>query len=105
MTPLEEQVLAQTMTDVYEKMEYDLMMNVVKNIENYDQITPTGQWQLQKLAESGKLTKQNIKIMADALGGTDTYFEDMITKASMQTLSEIEPAYRMAVKDGIKVKL
>jgi hypothetical protein len=101
MTPLEAQALSQTMTDVYEKMEYDLMMNVVRNIKNYDQITPTGQWQLQKLAESGKLTKQNIQIMADALGGTGSYFTDMITEAAMQTVDEIEPGYRKAVKDGI----
>lgn len=101
MTPLEVLEMSQAITDVYEKMEYDLMMNVVRNIRNYDQVTPTGQWQIQKLAEMGKLNKQNIKLMAKELGDINGFFEDMITKAAMQTISEIEPGYKMAVKRGI----
>ena len=101
MTPLEILELSQTITDLYEKMEYDMMLNIVRNIRNYDQITPTGQWQIQKLAETGKLNKQTIKIMSDMLGDVNGYFEQMLTDVSMQTLSEIEPAYRMAVKRGI----
>lgn len=101
MNQLEILELSQSITDLYEKMEYDMMLNIVKNIRNYDQVTPTGQWQIQKLAEAGKLNKKTIKIMSDMLGDVDGHFEKMLTEASMRTLSEIEPAYRMAVKCGI----
>ena len=101
MTPLEILEISQAITDVYERMEYDLMMNIVRNIRNYDQVTPTGQWQIQKLAEIGKLNKQNIKIMAETLGDTNGFFENMLNEAAMQTISEIEPGFQQAVKDGI----
>jgi len=101
LTSLEEQELSQAITDVYEKMEYELMLNIVRNIKNYGQVTPTGQWQIKKLAEIGKLNKQTIKLMSDMLGGVSNYFTDMLNEASMQVVNEIEPGFRQAVKDGI----
>lgn len=101
MTRKEILELSQTLTDVYEKLEYELLMNIVKNIRNYDQLTPTGEWQMQKLAELGKLDKNNIKSMAKMLGDIDGSIERMLLDAAMQTVEEIEPAYRKSVEHGI----
>lgn len=101
MTPLEIQLLAQTFSDVYEKIEYDLMINTIKNISTHKEIAATAEWQIKKLAQLGKLNKENIAIMSKALKGVDKDINKMLTDISLKTAANLEPGYAEMVKDGI----
>lgn len=101
MTPLEIQKLSQPITDLYLKMEYDIMMNIIKHLRNYKELIPSDEWQIQKLAEMGALNKETIKIIAKYSRANESLITEMLEKASMQSLSELEIGLSKLVERGI----
>lgn len=101
MTPLEMQELAQTISDTYEALEYQLMDNIIKSFMKNGEITATSQWKIKKLAEIGKLNKSNIAIMSETLKGINAQIEDILTTAALQSANELEQGFAKAIKSGI----
>ena len=62
MNLLENQQLAEAVDSSYIDLEALLMQNIARHIRDYDQAIDSDKWLLQKLAEIGKLNKENIKI-------------------------------------------
>lgn len=77
------------------------MQNIIRHIKDYNTPIPTDDWYLQKLAEIGKLNKENIKIIAQASNTTPWLVEQLLTEAGLNAAAELEPAMQQLVKDGL----
>ena len=60
----ENQQLSETVDGSYIVLVTMLMRNIVQHIKDYDQPIATYEWLLQKLAEVGKLNKENMQLIA-----------------------------------------
>ena len=68
MSLLDNQRAAEGIDDLYMDLEARLMQNIVRHIQNYDQPIPTDEWLLQKLAEIGRLDRENLRIISEMAG-------------------------------------
>lgn len=78
LTRSEKQEMSDFGTSVYADMEALIMQNIIRHIQNYDQPIDSDTWLMQKLAEVGKLNKENIKIIAKSAGLGATTVERML---------------------------
>ncbi|MCB6543795.1 phage minor capsid protein, partial [Desulfovibrio desulfuricans] len=58
MNLLENQQAAERIDSVYIDLESSLMQNIVRHLKGYEQPIASDKWQLQKLAEIGKLNQE-----------------------------------------------
>lgn len=100
MDLLENQRAADTPTGIYQNLEERLMANIIKHCKDYDQPIASDVWLLRKLAEIGKLNQENIKIIAQSTGLSQTAIERMLNDTAEQAIAEMETAMQRAVKSG-----
>lgn len=105
MNLLEIQRAAEKIDGIYQDLEAQLMQNIIRHIKNYDQPIPTDEWLMLKLAEIGKLNKENIQIIANAAGIGQTAVEDMLKEMADKVLNELEPAFKQMAKQGLAGKI
>jgi hypothetical protein len=91
--------LAQPIVDVYNQLEHDLIVNIAKRFNTNMGLTTT-EWQTKKLAELGALTKENAKIIADAVGQVPELTQIAFESAAWESLKTVEPTFAAAVKAG-----
>ena len=101
MNPLENQRAADVPAGVYQDLEERLMANIIKHCRDYNQPIATDVWLLRKMAEIGKLNQENIKIIAQSTGLSQTAMERMLNDAAEQAVAEMEPAMQRAVRRGL----
>lgn len=101
MNQLDNQRAADFTTGIYQDLEELLMQNIVRHIRNYDQPIPTDEWLLQKLAEIGKLNKENIAIISQMAGISQTATQRMLEDMAEAVLQEIEPGYQYLARQGV----
>ena len=101
MNLLDNQLAADKSTGLYQDLEEMLMQNIVRHIRNYDQPIPTDEWILQKLAEIGKLNKENIKIISQLAGISNTTTQQMLEEMADQVTKELEPGFQQLVRRRI----
>lgn len=101
MNLLENQRKADVPTGMYQDLEDRLMRNIIRHCRDYGQPIATDEWLMKKLAEIGKLNKENIKIIAKASGLSRTAMERMLEETADKVVKEIEPGMRYLVKRGI----
>lgn len=101
MSLLNNQRMADSVADIYQNVEEQLMQNIIRHIKDYDQPIDSDDWQLQKLAEIGKLNKENIQIIAQQAGISQTAAERMLNEAAQEALKQLEPCLQNAAKDGL----
>lgn len=101
MNLLDNQLAADKPTALYQDLEEMLMQNIVRHIRNYDQPIPTDEWQLQKLAEIGKLNKENIQIISQMAGISDTAAQRMLEDMAERVTKELEPGFQHLVRRKI----
>ena len=92
MNRLENQRAAEPIDAVFQDLESLLMQNIVRHLKDYGQPIATDQWLLKKLAEVGKLNKENMKIIAQMAGLSQTAVERMLSVASEKALDQVEPS-------------
>lgn len=92
MNRLENQQAAEQIDRIYMDLEQLLMQNIMRHCKDYGQPIATDEWLLKKLAEIGKLDKENIKIIARAAGLSRTAVERMLNEAAENALDQVEPA-------------
>ena len=82
----ENQQEAETIDSVYIDLEAQLMQNIVRHLRDWNQPIDTDRWLVQKLAEIGKLNKENIKIIAGMAGISQTAAEEcwMLAEAAIK---------------------
>ena len=101
MNLLENQRAAETVDAVYTDLESMLMQNIARHIQDYGQAIDSDKWLLQKLAEIGKLNKENIKLIAQTAGVSQTAAERMLNDAMKDAISATEPGLRYLARQGI----
>lgn len=104
LTRSEKQEMSDFGTSVYADMEALIMQNIIRHIQNYDQPIDSDTWMMQKLAEVGKLNKENIKIIAKSAGLGATTVERMLQEVVAIVMERVEPGLneleRQKIVDG-----
>lgn len=101
MNLLENQQLAETVDGSYIELETMLMRNIVQHIKDYDQPIATDEWLLQKLAEVGKLNKENMQLIAQMAGISQTAAERLLQAAADDAIQSTDAGFRHLVRRGL----
>lgn len=101
MSLLNNQLMADSVAGIYQDLEELLMRNIVRHIRDYGKPIDSDDWQLQKLAELGALNKENIRIIAQQAGISQTAVERMLNEAAQESIKQLEPCLQNAAKDGL----
>ena len=101
MNSVDKQRAVDPISGLYQDIEAQLMQNIIRHIKNYDQPIPTDEWLMTKLAEIGKLNKENIKIISQASVLNQELIEQMLNEMAGKVIEELEPGFKQLVKRGI----
>lgn len=104
MNALDNQRSADKVAGLYQDLEERLMSNIIRHCRDYGQPIATDRWLMQRLADIGKLNKENIEIISQASGVPQTEMERMLLDTADQAIKEIEPAMRYLVKKSLTEK-
>ena len=94
MNLLKNQQAAEPIDGIYQELEMQLMLNIVRHLKGWQQPIDTDRWSMQKLAEIGKLTQENIKIIAEMAGVSQTVAERMLNDMAEEAICQIDPGLR-----------
>lgn len=97
-------VLGDEMGRVYEACSDRIMVNLARYFKYLKpDETPGGafQYQAEKLAQFGKLTRETVEIIAEMTGGADKALVDCLEAAIVDALDGIEPELRKAALEGL----
>ena len=92
MDMLENQAAAESVDAVFQDLETLLMQNIIRHCQSYNQPIATDEWLRQMLAQIGQLTQENIQIIAQMTGLSQTAMERMLNETSEKAWKEVEPA-------------
>lgn len=101
MDSLENQRAADKVAGLYQDLEERLMANIIRHIKNYDQPIASDVWLMQKLAEIGKLNKENIKIIAQCAGLSQRTVEQLLQETAEEAISRVEPGMQKLLRRGL----
>jgi len=101
MSLLDNQRAAEDIDGLYMDLEARLMQNIVRHIQNYDQPIPTDEWLLQKLAEIGRLDRENLRIIGEMAGISNTAAQRMLEEMAEKVTAELEPGFQYLSRQGI----
>lgn len=104
MTLLSNQQAAETVDSVFIDLESQLMQNIARHLRDWDKPIDTDKWLMQKLAEIGKLNKENIKTIAQMSGLSQTAAERMLNELAEKSINSMEPGFRHLVDKGLADK-
>lgn len=104
MDMLENQAAAESVDAVFQDLETLLMQSIIRHCQSYNQPIATDEWLLQMLAQIGQLTEENIRIIAQMTGLSQTAMERMLNETSEKALKEVEPALAYLTREGLAGK-
>lgn len=79
---------------IYIDLEARLMQNIARHLRDWEQPIETDRWLMQKLAEIGKLNKENIKIIAQMSGLSQTAAERMLNDMAEDAIKNTDPGFQ-----------
>lgn len=94
MNLLKNQQEAETIDSIYIDLEARLMQNIARHLRDWEQPIETDRWLMQKLAEIGKLNKENIKIIAQMSGLSQTAAERMLNDMAEDAIKNTDPGFQ-----------
>ncbi len=97
----EKQIAADPVTQSYIDLETLIMQNIIRHVKDYGQLIDSDDWMLQMLAELGKLNKENIAIIARAVGLSKRAVEKMCYDVADVVIERIEPGFSELERIGI----
>lgn len=101
MNQLEYQRAADIPAETFQTLEELLMENIARHCRDWGQPIATDAWLMKKLAEIGRLNKENIRIIAKQTGLSQTAMERMLSEVAEQVTAEIEPAMKQVARAGL----
>lgn len=101
MIQLHQQQNAEPIELIYMDIEARLMQNIARHLRDYGQPIASDEWQLQKMAEIGRLNKENIRIIAQMSGQSITAVERMLAAASEDVAKNLEPGLSYLARQGV----
>lgn len=93
MNLLTNQRAAETVDGVYNDLEARLMQNIAKHLSDWKQTIDSDRWLIQKLAEIGKLNEENIRIITEMSGLSQTATERMLNEMAEAAMNNMEPGF------------
>lgn len=93
--------LSQGITDLIVGLETDLIANIAAYLAAGKIEEDTAKWKMKKLAELGKLTKQNAKTIAEYAGKTPELLELTLQRAANSAIQELAPGLKRMVQEGL----
>lgn len=91
--------LVQPIIDIYNQMELDLIVEIAERFKNYNAVSGSLEWQIEKLNELGALNQSVIKTVAKYSGKSEAQIKEMIEQASMANIDA--EALNKAYDNGI----
>lgn len=87
--------LTQPIIDIYNKIEYDLIIDIAKRFDTYDEIGGSLEWQLKKLDELGTLNADMVKTIAKYSKKSQKEIYDMLRSAGFANIDfeDLQKAY------------
>lgn len=101
MNILENQQLAESVDGIYIDLEAQILQNITRHLQGWEQPIDTDRWLLQKLAEIGKLNQENIRLIAKMSGLSQTAAERMLNDAAQDAINNMEPGLRYMARCGL----
>lgn len=101
MNILENQQLAESVDSIYIDLEAQILQNIARHLQGWEQPIDTDRWLLQKLAEIGKLKQENIRLIAKMSGLSQTAAERMLNDAAQDAINNMEPGLRYMARCGL----
>ncbi|MDO4444686.1 MAG: phage minor capsid protein [Bacillota bacterium] len=86
---------------IYSDLETLIMQNIIRHVRNYDQLIDSDTWLMQKLAEIGKLNRENMKIIAKTVDLSRTAVEHMLEEVADLVMERVEPDLYETERKGI----
>ena len=93
--------LSQGITDLIVGLETDLIANIAAYLAAGRIEEDTAKWKMKKLAELGKLTKQNAKTIAEYAGKTPELLELTLQRAANSAIQELAPGLKRMLQEGL----
>lgn len=100
MNLLKNQQVAETVDGIYIDLETRLMQNIAKHLRDWKQPIDSDTWLMKKLAEIGKLNKENVAIIAKMSGLSFKTAEQMLNQLAEEVIADLEPGFKELVEDG-----
>lgn len=101
MTSLDSQGKAEELTGIYQDLEARIMANIARHCRDYGQPIDSDRWLLKKLAEIGSLNRENVRMIVEHAGFSQTAMERMLQEAAEEALEEVEPSLASLVRRGL----
>lgn len=101
MDLLKNQQAAEMVDSTYIDLETMIMKNIVRHLKGYEQPIDSDRWQLQKLAEIGKLNQENLRTIAEMAGVSQTAAERMLQEMADEAIRAIDPGLRNLARHGL----
>ena len=101
MNLLENQQAAEAIDGIYQDLEAQLMQNIARHLRDWEQPIDTDTWLLQKLAEIGELNQENIRIIAQMSGLSQTAAERMLNEAADKAINALEPGLHHLARQNL----
>ena len=99
LTPQEILDLSEPVEQVYSNIVDALLVNMAKHFKSGGSL-PLDEWELQKLAELGALTKESAEIIARMTGQNPELILEALEKAARAATADTEPQLKKAAKEG-----
>ena len=93
--------LSQGIADLIVGLETDLIANIAAYLAAGKIEEDTAKWKMKKLAELGKLTKQNAKTIAEYAGKTPELLELTLQRAANSAIQELAPGLKRMMQEGL----
>lgn len=101
LTRTEKQTLSDPTTMLYSDLEILIMQNIIRHVQNYDQLIDSDTWLLQKLAEIGKLNAENMKLISKNAGLSATAVQRMLDETADLVMKRVEPGFNTLERQGV----
>ena len=101
MNILENQQLAEPVDGIYIDLEAQILQNIARHLQGWEQPIDTDRWLMQKLAEIGKLNQENIRLIAKMSGLSQTATERMLNEVAQDAIDNMEPGLRYMARRGL----
>lgn len=89
----------QPIINLYQKIEYELLLEVAKRFNGYDEVTGTLEWQLKKLQELGALNQQALNVFEKYSDKSEKEIKRMLQEAGLMNLDT--EAMQEAFEQGV----
>ena len=93
--------LSQGISDLLVGLETDLIANIAQYLAAGRIEEETSKWKIRKLAELGKLTKQNAATISSYAGQVPELLELTLQRAANSAIMEMSPGLRRMVQEGL----